>query len=84
MDVSYIFDSKLIIYKLKKGLNRIKDNLAKKGLETTRVMGKTFRKMRSYDGFNKISKDDLHLSLRELGINLQKQDIDVIYFKYLK
>ena len=59
-------------------MNRIKDYLSKKGLETNRSMGKTFRKMRSYDGFNKISKDDLKLAFRDLGINLQKEDLDVI------
>lgn len=59
-------------------MNRIKDYLSKKGFETIRSLGKTFRKMRSYDGFNKISKDDLKLTLRDLGINLQNEDLDVI------
>ncbi len=40
-------------------------------------MGKTFRKMLSYDGFNKISKDDFFLALRELGITFNKSDIEV-------
>lgn len=45
-------------------------------------MGKTFRKMRSYDGFNKILKDDLKLAFIELGINLQKEDLDVGFICY--
>jgi len=58
-------------------LNRIKDYLSKKGFEIIRGMGKTFRKMRSYDGLNKISKDDLRSALKELGINLLKEDVEV-------
>jgi len=50
----------------------------KKGFETIRSLGKTFRKMRTYDGFNKISKDDFNFAFRDLGINLQKEDLDVI------
>ncbi len=45
-------------------------------------MGKTFRKMSSYDGSNKISRDDFYLALRELGIILNKTDIEV--FKIIK
>lgn len=60
-------------------MNRIKDYLSKKGFETIRSLGKTFRKMRSYDGLNKISKDDLILAFRDLGINLQKEDLEVKY-----
>ncbi len=40
-------------------------------------MGKTFRKQNSYDGFNKISKQDLQNVLRELNLNFQLTDIEV-------
>jgi len=67
-----------IIDKIKIGLNRIKDYLSKKGFESLRSIGKTFRKMKSYDGYNKISKEDLKLAFRDLGINLDKDDLNVI------
>jgi len=47
-------------------------------LDSLRNMGKTFRKMNSYDGFNKVTKDDFELALKELGITVQKQDLDVL------
>lgn len=58
-------------------MNRIKDILSKKGFDTLRNMGKTFRKMNSYDGFNKVTKDDFGFALKEIGVTLQKQDLDV-------
>lgn len=67
MDVCYTFEC----------LNRIKDTLNRKGLDTLRIMGKTFRKQNSYDGFNKICKEELHNVLRELNLNLQQSDIEV-------
>lgn len=39
--------------------------------------------MRSYNGFNKISKLDLNNLLRELGVTLQKQDIEVKIMKLI-
>lgn len=49
-------------------------------MEVVRLMGKTFRKMNSYDGSNLISREDFFLALRELGITFNKYDIEVIAY----
>ena len=60
------------------GLNNIRDNLSKKGLEIIRLMGKTFRQRNSYDESNLITRDDFFYSLRELGIIFNNNDISVL------
>ena len=40
--------------------------------------------MYSYDGSNKISREDFHLALRELGINFNKTDIEVMFWNEIK
>ena len=35
-----------------------KENLDKKGYDSIRILGKVFREMNSYDGYNKINKDE--------------------------
>ena len=45
-----------------------------------RIMGKIFHEMASYDGYNKIYKDEFLSGLRHLGILLPKQAAEVIFY----
>ena len=55
-----------------------KDIINKKGVESIRSSGRVFRQFQSYDGRDKVNIDDFIFGLRECGINLPKEDLDVI------
>ena len=59
-------------------VNKAKDIINKRGVESIRSSGRVFRQFTSYDGKDKVNVDDFIFGLRECGINLQKQDLDVI------
>jgi hypothetical protein len=59
-------------------LNKVKDQLNKRGTEAIRSIGKMFRQMDSYDRDNKINREEFIISLRNLGVNLNQQDLEVI------
>ena len=59
-------------------MNKSKDIINKKGVESIRSSGRVFRQMASYDGRDKVNVEDFIFGLRECGINLPKQDLDVI------
>ena len=59
-------------------VNKTKDIINKRGVESIRYSGRVFRQFSSYDGKDKVNVDDFIFGLRECGINLQKQDLDVI------
>ena len=59
-------------------VNKAKDIINKRGVESIRSSGRVFRQFPSYDGKDKVNVDDFIFGLRECGINLQKQDLDVI------
>ena len=59
-------------------VNKAKDIINKRGVESIRSSGRVFRQFPSYDGRDKVNIDDFIFGLRECGINLPKQDLDVI------
>ena len=59
-------------------VNKAKDIINKRGVESNRSSGRVFRQFQSYDGKDKVNIDDFIFGLRECGINLPKQDLDVI------
>lgn len=63
-----------------KVLQRVRDALQARGAKTIRGLGKTFRSMDSYDGNKRIDKDEFFIGLRENGVQLSKQEADVILF----
>ena len=56
----------------------IRQNLLKRGFDNLRMLGKNFREMPSYDGFNKIHRDEFLLVIRDLGIILPKYAAEVL------
>jgi hypothetical protein len=58
-------------------LNFLKENLDKKGYDSIRILGKVFRDMKSYDGYNKINKDEFLAGLRDTGVLLPKSASEV-------
>ena len=66
----------LTIYHI--AINKAKDIINKRGVESIRSTGRIFRQFSSYDGKDKVNKDDFLFGLRESGINLPKSDQDVI------
>ena len=59
-------------------INKAKDIINKRGVESIRATGRVFRQFDSYDGKDKVNKDDFLFGLRESGINLPKEDQDII------
>ena len=59
-------------------ITKAKDIINKRGVESIRATGRVFRQFESYDGKDKVNRDDFLFGLRESGINLPKEDQDVI------
>ena len=59
-------------------INKAKDIINKRGVESIRSTGRVFRQFDSYDGKDKVNKDDFLFGLRESGINLPKEEQDII------
>jgi len=61
-------------------LQRVRDALNARGPNTIRSLGRIFRQMDSYDGNNKIDKDEFLIGLKENGVNITKQEAYVRRF----
>jgi len=64
-------------YTIDEILKHVKENLDKKGYDSIRILGKVFREMNSYDGYNKINKDEFLAGLRDGGVLLPKSAAEV-------
>jgi Ca2+-binding EF-hand superfamily protein len=62
----------------------VKDQLNKKGAETIRSTGKFFRGMSSYDGNNKVMREEFVQWFKELGLILSRQELEVLITFYDK
>jgi hypothetical protein len=60
-------------------MNYLRDNLNKQGYDSFRILGKVFRDSISFDGNNKINKDEFLAGLRDTGVLLPKSFIEVIF-----
>jgi hypothetical protein len=58
-------------------INILRNNVQKKGYQNLRIIGKIFRQMASYDGYNKINKDEFLSGLRDIGVLLPKSEAEV-------
>ena len=56
-------------------IDKVKDIISKRGLDSISLTGKVFRQFDSYNGKNKLN---IFFGLRECGIILQKKDKQVI------
>ena len=65
------------LIKLKTVNNYIMDKLNKKGFEALRILGKNLRQVSSYNGYNKINKDQFLAVLRDMDILLPKANSEV-------
>ena len=55
----------------------IRVRLSKKGFGSLRILGKSFRQVPSYNGYDKINKDKFLAVLRDMDILLAKQHSEV-------
>jgi Ca2+-binding EF-hand superfamily protein len=62
----------------------VRDQLNKKGAETIRSTGKFFRGMSTYDGKSKVSREEFVQWFKELGVNLNKSDLEVLMYFFDK
>ena len=53
------------------------ERLSKKGFGSLRILGKSFRQVPSYNGYDKINKDKFLAVLRDMDILLAKQHSEV-------
>jgi len=56
-------------------MNKVKDQIIKRGSKLP-ILGKTFRSSQSYDGNQKISKEDFLFSFKELGIIIDDYELE--------
>lgn len=59
-------------------INKAKDIINKRGVESIRSTGRIFRQFTSYDGKDKVNTDDFLFGMRESGINLGREDQAII------
>lgn len=62
-------------------LQKVRNALEARGSKTIRSLGRTFRELDSYNGDSKVDRDEFIVGLRENGVNLSKQEFEVITFK---
>ena len=60
------------------------EKLNKKGFNALRILGKNFRQVSSYNGYDKINKDQFLAVLRDLDILLPKANSEVNNNNYNK
>jgi hypothetical protein len=58
-------------------MNKVKDQIIKRGSKLA-ILGKTFRSSQSYDGNKKICKDDFVFTFKELSIELDDREFNVM------
>ena len=58
-------------------LQKVREGLEARGSKTIRSLGRTFRELDSYNGDNKVDRDEFIVGLRENGVNLSKNEFDV-------
>lgn len=61
-------------------LQKVRNALEARGSKTIRSLGRTFRELDSYNGDSKVDRDEFIVGLRENGVNLSKQEFEVIIF----
>jgi calcyphosin len=60
-------------------MNRVKDQLAKRGAHTIRGIGRVFRQLDSYDGNKKVDKEEFRWGLKDIGVELTAYESGVTY-----
>jgi len=68
---------KLFIFFILTVNNFIIEKLNKKGFDSLRILGKNLRQVSSYNGYNKIKKDQFLAVLRDMDILLPKANSEV-------
>jgi len=64
-------------------LTFIRQNLLRKSFDNLRMLGKNFREMPSYNGFNKVNRDEFLVVIRDLAILLPKYASEVLNLFYI-
>lgn len=61
-------------------VSRIRQKLLESGTNTIATLPKVYRCSTSFDGKNKVNYDDFFLGLANYGINLRKEEMNVIFY----
>lgn len=59
-------------------MERVKTALHNRGAKTIRSLGRVFRLMDSYDGNKRIDKDEFYIGLKENGVEISRQEAEVM------
>mmetsp|Transcript_10116 Transcript_10116/g.10063 ORF Transcript_10116/g.10063 Transcript_10116/m.10063 type:complete len:196 (-) Transcript_10116:37-624(-) len=60
-------------------LANVRQQLEKRGGRTVRALGRTFRALDSYDGNKKVDPQEFAVGLRENGVNLNPQELQILF-----
>lgn len=60
-------------------LTNLRETLSRRGAKAIRGLGVAFRTMDSFDGNNKVDRSEFATGLREFGIDLSKNDLQVLF-----
>jgi len=60
-------------------LTELRDTLNRRGAKAIRGLGKAFRSMDSFDGNNKVDRNEFLVGLQEFGIQLSKNDATILF-----
>lgn len=58
-------------------LENLRSQLSARGASTIRGLSRVFKNIDSYNGNRKIDAQELYTGLKEIGLTISKQDIDV-------
>lgn len=60
-------------------ISKVRGQLKSRGARTIRGMGRVFRQLDSFDGNNKVDRQEFATGLTECGVSLTKQELDAIF-----
>ena len=64
-------------------LNRLREQLSKRGANTIRGLGRSFRLFDSYNGNRKVDAQEFFVGLQENGVQITKAEADVGNFHFI-
>jgi hypothetical protein len=60
-------------------LNKVKEQLQKRGARSIRGLGRTFRALDSFDGNKKVDRQEFAVGLRENGVELNPNELNALF-----
>jgi Ca2+-binding EF-hand superfamily protein len=59
-------------------LNKVREDLNKRGVTTIRGLGRAFKIMDSVDGNRKVTKEEFYIGLKDFGVTISKKEAEAL------